>query len=430
MKDRIAVIGAGVAGLSTAWLLRERYDVTLVERNAYIGGHTHTVEVDSKAGSVPVDTGFIVYNEPNYPLLTRLFDWLGVDTQPTDMSFSASIDAGSIEYAGSSLQTLFARPGSLTDPRHLRMLREILDFNRRATRQLQQPSSLTLGGFLERHGYSRELRDHYLLPMAAAIWSCPVEAMLAYPMHSFGRFFANHGLLSLRNRPQWRTVSGGSYLYVKAMLRDLGQRAVRDCPVEQIRRGDDGRWSLHTADGELGNFDQVVLACHADEAWAMLSPGLRAARAPLAGFRYQENQAVLHSDSRLMPRLRRVWSAWNYRSEVDTSGSRAVCVTYWMNRLQRLDNPQPYFVTLNPLQEPAPETVHARMVYHHPVYDSEALRRQPQLQSLQGRDGLWLCGSYFGYGFHEDALRSAVEVADRLDVQPPWVTGLDRRGAA
>ncbi|MAT66439.1 MAG: NAD/FAD-binding protein [Gammaproteobacteria bacterium] len=310
------------------------------------------------------------------------------------------------------------------------MLREILDFNRRATRQLQQPSSLTLGGFLDRHGYSRELRDHYLLPMAAAIWSCPVEAMLAYPMHSFSRFFANHGLLSLRNRPQWRSVRGGSYLYVKAMLRDLNQRARRDCRVEQVRRCADGRWSLHTTDGELAGYDHVVLACHADEAWAMLAPELRTDREPLAAFRYQQNRAVLHSDSGLMPRLRRVWSAWNYRSEQDTSGGRAVCVTYWMNRLQRLDSPQPYFVTLNPLQEPAPETVHARMVYHHPVYDSEALRQQPRLQSLQGRDGLWLCGSYSGYGFHEDALRSAVTVAERLGVQPPWVTRGERRGAA
>lgn len=422
MKQRVGVIGAGVAGLTAAWLLRDRYEVTLLERNGYIGGHTHTLEVASPSGSIPVDTGFIVYNESNYPLLTRLFDWLGVATQPTEMSFSASIDNGRIEYAGTNLQTLFARRGNLIDPGFLRMLRDIVDFNKRAYRLLQEPSDLTLGEFLERHGYSRELRDHYLLPMAAAIWSCPVQTMLSYPMRSFSRFLANHGLLSLRNRPQWRTVKGGSYLYVKAMLRQLDCRVVRNAPARHVERGNDNRWRVVTESDSIEGFDHLVLACHADEASAMLPPEMRRECDALQAFEYQENHVVLHSDRRLMPKLDRVWSSWNYLACENPTGQQGVCVTYWMNRLQRLDVDTPYFVTLNPQQEPLADKVHARMVYHHPVYDNTAFRFQSGLEGLQGRNKLWFCGAYLGYGFHEDALRSAVRVADHLGVLPPWVS--------
>jgi len=418
------VVGSGISGLATAWLLRTRYRVTLLERNDYPGGHTHTVAVDDPHGPLAVDTGFIVFNRRNYPHLSALFDHLGVASQPSDMSFSASVDDGRIEYAGSGLITLFAQARHLVSPRFYGMLADILRFNRQAKGLLAAGwnDPVSVGAFLERAGFGRAFRDHYLLPMAAAIWSCPCATMLDFPAHSLLRFFHNHGLLDLSGRPPWRTVTGGSGQYVHRLLQDLGT-ARCNTPVRAVVRRPGGV-EVITDDGNPRRFDQVVLATHADEARALLGDADARERGLLGAFRYQPNRAVLHTDTRLMPRRRRVWSAWNYLARTGEGGQR-VSVTYWMNCLQRLAVPTPYLVSLNPLTEPRRDRVLKEMAYTHPVFDAAAVTAQARLHEIQGRGGVWFAGSYFGYGFHEDGMRSAVQVARALGGSLPWEAAAD-----
>ncbi len=415
---RIAIIGSGIAGLSAAWLLREKHDITLYERNDYCGGHTHTVDVDTPNGTVAVDTGFMVFNRRNYPLLSRLFDQLGVNTQPTDMTFSVSIDDGRLEYAGSGLGALFAQRGNLVNPRHYRMLLNILRFNRDARGLLQGETGsgpLTLDEFLARGGYGPEFRNRYLLPMAAAIWSCPVETMAKFPAVSLARFYANHGLLDLRNRPQWHTVCGGSREYARRMLGQLRGRVRPDMPVSGVERQPAGI-RVHCPGARPEDYDAAVLACHADEALGLLHQPTQQESRVLGRFSYQHNRTLLHSDVRLMPKRRRAWSSWNYLSHRQANDTSVVSVSYWMNRLQRLQQAPPLFVSLNPLREPDPQTLIAEMDYTHPVFDTDAIAAQKQLNGLQGNGRIWYCGSYFGYGFHEDALRSSVNLAGELGV--------------
>lgn len=417
---RIAVVGSGISGLGVAWLLARRYRVSLFERNSYHGGHTNTVPVPTREGTLPVDTGFIVYNERNYPHLTALFRHLRIATRPTDMSFAASIDGGQVEYAGSSLNTLFAQRRNLANPRFHRMLLDILRFNRAAGRLAagSGDSAMSLGDFLLRGGYGSAFRDHYLLPMAAAIWSCPSRSMLEFPALSLARFFANHGLLDLSGRPRWRTVAGGGRRYVERLLEAIGPERHLDTAVRSLRRGERGV-TLCLADGREAAFDGAVIATHADQALALLERPDPRERRLLGAFGYQDNRALLHTDPALMPRLRRVWSAWNYLG--DTAGpAPAVSVTYWMNPLQSLPGATDYFVSLNPLREPDPGRLLREIHYRHPVFDGAALAAQSALGQIQGGGRVWFCGSYCGYGFHEDGLRSAVEVARGLGVEAPW----------
>jgi predicted NAD/FAD-binding protein len=420
-RMRIAVVGAGIAGLGAAWLLKGRHEVTIFERNGRLGGHSNTIEVESGGATLGVDTGFVVYNERNYPHLTRLFRHLGVETRPTDMSFAASVDDGRVEYAGSDLNTLFAQRGNLVSPAYWGMLRDVLRFNRDARRSLRtgDAEGLSLGAYLARGGYGTRLADHYLLPMAAAIWSCPTQTMRDFPAVGFLHFFRNHGLLDLVDRPQWRTVVGGSRRYVERLYADLPCSAHAGTPVVRVQRASSGVRVL-TADGAEHLFDAAVLACHADEALRLIDSPRPAETAVLSKFGYQENRTILHSDAALMPRQRRVWSSWNYLAATGASGTERVSVSYWMNRLQGLPGSRQFFVSLNPLREPRPESVVAELSYHHPVFDAEAMRAQGLLGQLQGRDRLWFCGSYAGYGFHEDALASAVGVARLLGAEAPW----------
>ena len=430
MRKQIAVIGSGIAGLAAAWLLGRQHQVTLIEKNDYVGGHTHTIDVDAAGQRLAVDTGFIVYNIANYPLLTRLFEQLGVATRESDMSFSASIGPGAIEYSGDSLNSLFAQRRNLLRPSFLRMVTDILRFNRRCKQMLREGgfAGLSVGALLERERMSDSFRDHFLLPMAAAIWSCPTRAMLDFPAESLARFFNNHGLLNLIDRPLWRSVSGGSARYVERFLEEIGQAQVRLDAAQAVHRTEHSV-EVILASGERPRFDDVVLACHADQALALLQQPSAAEQDLLGRFRYQPNRTYLHTDSGLMPQRRQVWSSWNYLSQVAQDGTSAVSVTYWMNRLQGLETQQAYLVSLNPLRPPADDTIIAEMDYDHPVFDQAAIDAQLRLAELQGQDRLWFCGSYFGYGFHEDGLASAVAMAERFGVDtsmlraPAPVTG-------
>ncbi len=414
-SKRIAVVGGGIAGLAAAWLLGRRHRVVLFEANDYPGGHTHTVDVTTQDGVLPVDTGFIVYNTRNYPLLTALFRHLGVPTRDGDMSFSASIDHGVIEYAGDNLDTLFAQRGNLFKPAFLGMVRDILRFNRLAQRALDgAPNVQTLGEFLVAQRLGDAFREHYLLPMAAAIWSCPTDTMLRFPFISFARFFANHGLLQVVSRPLWRTVVGGSREYVQRLVAEQRFELRLNHPVRTVVREADGV----RVDGE--GFDAVVLAAHADQSLVMLQDASSLERELLGAFAYQANSTWLHSDATLMPRSRKVWASWNYLGWSADNATRHVAVSYWMNRLQGLPRTSPLFVTLNPPLPPAADKVHGHYTYHHPVFDQAAMQAQQRLFSLQGQRQTYFCGSYFGYGFHEDALRSAVEVAAQFGIRPPW----------
>lgn len=411
---RIAVIGSGAAALGAAWRLSRHHQVTIFEKNAHVGGHANTLEVRRPdGGRVAVDTGFIVYNQRNYPNLIRMFDQLQVPTQATDMSFAVSLDGGRMEYSGGDLAGLFGQARNLLRPRFWGMVADILRFYRQAPRLLDAPDpDLSLGEFLRRDGYGQAFIDDHLLPMAAAIWSAPSSTMLAFPAASFVRFCANHGLLQLTNRPRWRTVSGGSREYVNRIVAQLTGPLRLNEGVRAITRRPDGV-VVTTAHGSQ-IFDDVVIGAHADEALALLADPSPQEQAVLGAFGYQENLAVLHSDKALMPERRRVWAAWNYLGKGGDDGARQLCVSYWMNRLQNLPDDLPLFVTLNPITEPDPALVHRQITYHHPVFDGAAMNAQKQLPALQGVNRTWFCGSYFGYGFHEDAFSSGLAVAESL----------------
>ena len=419
--QHIGVVGGGIGGLAVAWLLDRRYRVTLLERNPYVGGHTNTLMVDDPRGAFPVDTGFMVFNDRNYPNLVKLFAHLGVSSYATCMSFAASLDGGRLEYAGTDLNGLFGQRSNLLKPGFLRMLADILRFNA-AAKELQARDSgrtLTLGDFLERGRYSTPFANHYLLPMAAAIWSCPTEQMRAFPFLTFARFFNNHGLLDLRDRPQWRTVGGGSRTYVERMLARMAGAVRTGCRVQRVSRLSEGV-EVQTEEGERLRFDALVLGCHGDQALGLIEAPTDLERDLLGAFRYQPNRAYLHSDPALMPRRRRVWSSWNYLRGPGEDPSGPVTVTYWMNRLQDLPTERDIFVSLNPVRPPEEETVIAELNYDHPVFDFRAIAAQQRIAAIQGQDRIWFAGAYLGYGFHEDGLRSALDVAAGLGVTAPW----------
>jgi predicted NAD/FAD-binding protein len=424
LTEKIAIIGTGIAGMAAAWLLDQRYQTLLIDKNNYIGGHTNTITVNDKnTGELTaVDTGFIVYNEPNYPNLVGLFDTLEVATRPTNMTFSASILNSGLEYAGNNLDTLFAQRKNLLSPRFIKLVYDILKFNRHAKALIkddQADSQLTLGEFLTKLGIGKAMQDDYLLPMAAAIWSCPPQQMQSFPAISFAQFFNNHGLLNVSDRPQWRTVEGGSQCYVDKLLTSFLGEIIVDNGVTKIDRQTDGV-TLTLEDGQQHKVDQVVIATHADEALALLSNATESEHKLLSSFRYQENDTFLHTDAALMPVHPKVWSCWNYLARQSGESTPSVSVSYWMNALQGLDTSTDYFVSLNPIHKIDPDKIIRRIRYMHPVFDNEAMTAQHHLGQLQGQNRTWFAGSYFGYGFHEDALTSAVSIAKKLNVPIPW----------
>lgn len=419
---RIAVIGAGISGLSAAWLLSRRYDVTLFERDRRPGGHSNTVDAAVPNGITPVDTGFIVYNGCSYPNLVALFDHLQVATSRSAMSFSVSLSEGRYEYSGSGLLGIFGQGRNWVDPAHWRLLVDIRRFFKDAQNRhaiSEEDTGLTLGQFLLQGGYSTAFVQRHILPMAAAIWSCPPARMLDFPYVAFARFFANHGLLQVRNRPEWRTVVGGSRSYVQSLLRDFAGQVVLEHEVERIDRDERGI-AVIDCTGRSARFDSCVLATHADQALRLLAAPDPLERALLSAFRYQSNRAVLHTDASHMPRRRHLWSSWNFIDDEGGTNS-APYVTYWMNRLQPLPSEQDLFVTLNARRPFADGAEIAALEYAHPVFDAHAMDAQRRLWSLQGRHRTWYCGSYFGSGFHEDGLQAGLAAAEDIGgVRRPW----------
>jgi uncharacterized protein len=421
----IAVIGSGIAGLSAAWLLSSKHDVTLYEAEDWLGGHSHTVEAQGQV----VDTGFIVYNERTYPNLTALFAHLQVETTPTEMTLGISLENGGLQYAG-SLGGFVAQPRNLVRGRYWRMWRDLVRFYRHVRADCAHFSPETsLQDYLEAKGYSTAFREDHLYPMAAAIWSVPSAQMGAYPLHSFVRFCDNHGLINFLDRPIWRTVVGGSRAYVARLRASLPHIRMQDA-VRRISRDATGV-QVESASGTT-RYDHVVIAAHADQGLAMLADPSGEEQRILGSFSYQENAAVLHSDPALMPSNRRIWSSWNYiggtggdessdeNGEAETFTAKPLMVSYYMNRLQRIGK-TPMFLTLNPVQPPAAARTHHSQIYQHPIFDARAVKAQAELWSVQGVNRTWFCGAYFGAGFHEDGLQAGLAVAEALGgVRRPW----------
>lgn len=420
-RRRVAIIGSGIAGHGAAWALGPSHDVTLYEKNGYFGGHSNTVTVDLGGVPTPVDTGFIVYNELNYPNLVKLFAHLGVATEASSMSFAISLDDGRYEYSGNGAKGVFGQKRNYLNPRHLRMVFDLLRFYRSATQLVERfdLERTSLGALLDQMGLGDGFKYRHILPMAAAIWSAPAAQILAFPAASFIRFFDNHGLFKLSDRPRWRTVTGGSRAYVQRLHDSLQAERRLGQAVRAVERTDLGVL-VHESGGGARLYDDAVIATHGDDALALLANPTARERAILSAFGYSTNEAYLHRDARLMPARRALWSSWNYVAPRGFQADRAVPVTYWMNRLQNLDPSHDIFVTLNPATPPAPALVERVITYRHPVFDQAAYDAQRQIKDIQGAGGLWFAGSYLGYGFHEDGLTAGFNVARRLGAVLPW----------
>lgn len=415
-RQRIAVVGSGVSGLSAAWLLSKSHDVVLYEAEDRPGGHANTIDVP---GTGPVDTGFIVYNDKNYPNFQAMLAHLGVGSIPTEMSFAASLDRGTFEYCGEGLSGMLAQRRNAFRPRFWSLFRDLLRFYREAPKALHQPDmrGLTLDEYLRAQRYSRSFVEGHLLPMAAAIWSSKAEDIRAYPLFAFVRFFESHGLLQLWERPNWRTVAGGSRAYVGALLQDFAGQLRLSTPVAKVVRDASGV-TVTARTGQVDQFDAILIATHADQALSMLDAPSAAERELLGAFSYTTNTAVLHADATYMPRRRKVWCCWNYISTDHISSANQLCVSYWMNRLQSLEG-RDLFVTLNPPTDPQQEI--ARFEYTHPLFDSAAIHAQDNLWQIQGQNRTFFAGAHFGRGFHEDGLQSGLAAAEAMGAMPrPW----------
>ena len=408
---KIAVIGSGIAGLGAAWRLSKQHQVVLFEKQARLGGHTHTHRVRQAGRDYSVDTGFIVFNPGNYPLLSQLFDELGVASQPTTMGFSVQDARNGLEYNATNLGAMFCQKRNLLSPRFLRMVREILRFYRQCPALLRlSDDGPTLGEYLHANAYSAMFAEDHLIPMASALWSSPAQSILEFPAKYLVRFMDNHHMLQADGRPQWRVVTGGSSSYVAALQSRWSLDVRLNAGVRQIRR-DAAGVTVNTACGEE-RFDQVVLACHSDQALALLADASFAERNILAALPYQENETVLHTDARLLPRRRKAWAAWNAYVPADPGGE--CTVSYCMNLLQSLSSPEPFVVTLNRTADIAPDKVIARMRYQHPVYNHASVAAKARRGEINGVNRTWFAGAYWGFGFHEDGLRSGLEVAQAI----------------
>jgi predicted NAD/FAD-binding protein len=424
---RVAIIGTGIAGNAAAWALSQRYPVTVYERELRPGGHSHTVTVDYDGTPVAVDTGFIVYNELNYPDFTAMLAHLGVETVESCMSFAVTADGGRFEWKGGgdtwpqTAKGLFAQPRNLLSPSYLWMLRDILAFNEMSVKDQADGTlqNLSLGAYFTMRGFAPRLLSDYLAPMGAAIWSAPADRILDFPAENFVAFFSNHRLLQY-DRPTWRSIKGGSHVYVDKLTASFRDRIRLGCAVTSIRRTAHGV-VVDDSHGRTDTYDHVVIASHSDQALAMLADADANERRVLGDIRYAPNTVYLHRDPRLMPKRKRAWASWNFlRWKRHGAPVNDVAVTYWMNPLQGIDDSMPLFVSLNPPFAPDPALTFGRYLCDHPQYDAAAFAAQKRLPEIQGKRHTWFCGAWTGYGFHEDGLRAGLAVADALGASVPW----------
>ncbi len=428
---RIAIIGAGISGALVARVLAARHQVTVFEASHYAGGHANTVDVDLDGVSYPVDTGFMVFNRKTYPNFCRLLELLEVDSQASDMSFSVRCENSGLEYQGSSLNGVFAQRKNLLRPSFLRMLQDIVRFNRAgmtAVLEAELRDDQTVGGFLSELGIGKTFLSHYLIPMASAIWSSTPQSILDFPARFMIGFFANHGLMQIRDRPQWRTIRGGSREYVTALLDPIATRIRLDSPVRSVIRRSEGITVIpHVGAPEF--FDQIVFATHSDQALRMLASPTEAEQQVLGSIPYHSNRAVLHTDTRILPKRRRAWASWNYR--LADNAEPSACVTYDLSRLQNHHSPIPILLTLNATDQIAEESIIRSFDYHHPAYSASAIAAQRRLRDISGRNRTHFCGAYWGYGFHEDGVNSALAVAQNfgLNIESCIVASTKERSA-
>ena len=414
---KIAIIGTGISGLGAAYLLQARHDITIYEANSYIGGHSRTIDVRNGNRTVPVDTGFIVFNHGNYPHLTGMFRHLGVETIPSNMSFGASIGNGWLEYGSMGM---FAQKQNVLRPQFWGMLKDILRFNRQALSFIEGRPEITLRQCMVQMRMGDWFQRYYLQAMGAAIWSCSVDTILDYPAQTFLRFFENHGLLTVNQQPQWHTVKGGSREYVSKITAGFHDKIRLSCAAARIRRVEGGV-CVDDRNGGQGNFDQVIFACHADTALHLLDNADETEQGILGAFSYQKNDVIVHNDISFMPHHRKCWSSWVYLTEEEKDHNPVVSLSYWMNNLQGLETDKPLIITLNPGRRPAEDLILDEHKFDHPVFTLAAIKAQKRIGEIQGRGGIWHCGAYQRYGFHEDGLMSAVAVAEKLGATVPWI---------
>ena len=413
---KIGVIGSGVSGLVSALTLQEKFEVSLFEKNSKLGGHSNTVTIEQENNKYSVETGFIVLNDKNYPIFTSLLKHLNIGVNNSSMSFSVSVDKGQFEYSSSYIG-LLGQTKNIIDPKYWGMLRDINYFYTNALKDVKDcPDNETLGQFLKRFNYSNKFIDYHLVPMTASIWSCPTKSILNFPIKSLLVFFENHKLLNIYNRPKWSTVNKGSREYVKKIQSLLKGKIYTNAKVNKISKSKEGI-RVHYQDG-IKTFDKVILACHADQSSEILIENFSEEANLLKDFKYQKNTSILHSDINFMPKRKSVWSSWNYITETGNSGN--LSITYWMNELQGINSPMPILLSLNPKILPNPDLIYGQYSYSHPILDNNAINIQKKLSSIQGKNNLWFCGAWTGFGFHEDGVKSAVEIANSHNIDLPW----------
>lgn len=413
---KIAIIGTGISGLGAAYFLGKNHDITIFEKNNYLGGHSRTIDVTIAEKRIPVDTGFIVFNDRNYPNLMALFKELNVPFEKSDMSFGVSIDNGWLEYSSSHM---FAQSKNLLRPSFYRMLYNILRFNQNGRRFIENESALTLGQYLQQLKTCNWFERYYLLAMGAAIWSCSVKTISMYPANSFLRFFQNHGLLNIKDRPQWFTVTGGSRNYITRLTNSFKENIKLECGVKKISPLN-GKVIVHDEHDNQEEFDHVILACHANEAIGMIDQPTEQEERFLKSFTYQRNSIIVHRDTSFMPKNKKCWASWVYLSEQKKDNNHMVSLSYWMNNLQNLDPAHPIILTLNPSRRPKQELIHDEHSFSHPIFTTQSIEAQKDIKTIQGKRGLWFAGAYQRYGFHEDGLQSAIKVAKQLGGTIPW----------
>lgn len=419
-RRNIAIVGTGISGLGIAYLLYPHHNIKIYEQNNYIGGHSRTIDVDTPNGKIAVDTGFIVFNKRNYPLLSSFFVHLNVPIEKSDMSFGASIDNGWLEYGTMNLKNIFVQKSNIFNLKFLGMIKDILKFNKNASSYLECDPAITLKDCLEELQLGEWFQKYYLLAMGGAIWSTPISSMLEFPAKTFIRFFDNHGLLTINNHPQWYTVKHGSREYIKCITEKFSDNILLNRGVTKVVRNED-EVAVYDDKGYIENYDEIIFACHADQVLKVIENPSEKELGILSNFIYQPNRMVVHSDTSFMPKRKGAWASWVYLSDNQDDHNPHISLSYWMNNLQPLKTHTPIIATLNPTREPLENLIYDEYWFEHPVFDSGAIKSQEKINDIQGKNRFWFCGAYQRYGFHEDGLWSAVNIAEKMGIKPSWI---------